>query len=718
MAGRQGQAGAASRILAAMKRFIIATARRPSRNNPTMTARWFCAAALCALSLSSAQAQTTASSADLASPKFGKWGMDLAGRDTRAKPGDDFFRFANGAFLDKLAIPADRNRFGNFDALNELSQRRVRAILEDEAKRAPANPTDEAGKVGAFYKSFMDEARIEQLGAEPLKPELANIAKVQTRDELAALMGRGATTFIRPLFGMYIDADQKAPDRYAVYIGQDGLGLPDRDYYLKPEFAEKKAAYEKYIAQMLTLGGWPNPEANAKAILAFETRIAEASWTKVEQRDADKTYNPMTVADLAKSAPGFAWRAFLDNAELDKVDRVVVGEVTALPKIAAIYNETPIDTLRAWSAFGVIDSSAPYLADRFVQARFEFRSKTLSGTPQLAERWKRGVGAAQSGLGEAIGRVYVARYFTPEAKAKMDALVGELKVAMKARIERLDWMSGETKAKALDKLSKFGVKIGYPTKWRDYSSLKVDPTDLYGNMERSIAFSWRRDVQRLDKPVDRTEWIMTPQTVNAYYNPVMNEIVFPAAILQPPFFDPDADPAVNYGGIGGVIGHEMTHGFDDQGRKYDGDGRLISWWTDSDAGKFETAAKGLGGQYSSFEPLPGAKVNGDLTMGENIADLGGLLLALDAYKLSLKGKPAPVIDGLTGEQRVFYGWAQVWREKARDDARRQQLVTDPHSPSMYRVNGVVRNIDAWYSAFGVKPGDKLYVPPEQRVRIW
>jgi putative endopeptidase len=682
-----------------------------------MNARWFCAAALAAFSLSTAHAQT-ATPADLISPKYGAWGMDLTGRDTSAKPGDDFFRFANGVYLDKLAIPADRTRFGNFDFLNELSQKRVRAILEEEAARAPQAPTDDAGKVGAFYKAFMDEARIEQLGAAPMRSELDNIRKVATHEELAALMGRGATTFIRPLWGLYIDADQKAPDRYAVYLGQGGLGLPDRDYYLKPEFAEKKAAYEKYIATMLQLGGWSDPEGAAKAILAMETKIAEVSWTRVEQRDVDKTYNPMTVAELAAAAPGFAWRPFLDAAELSKVDRLIVGENTSIPKIAAIYAETPIETLRAWSAFGVIDASAPYLSKAFVNARFEFRNKTLSGQPELAERWKRGVAAAQSGLGEAIGRVYVARYFTPEAKAKMDALVGELKVALGQRIDRLDWMSAPTKAKAREKLAKFSVKIGYPEKWRDYSSLQISPTDLYGDMERSVAFSWRRDVARLDKPVDRTEWFMTPQTVNAYYNPTMNEIVFPAAILQPPFFDPDADPAINYGGIGGVIGHEMTHGFDDQGRKSDGDGKLSEWWTPEDAKKFEAAAKGLGTQYSAFEPLPGAKVNGDLTMGENIADLGGLLLALDAYKLSLKGKPAPVIDGLTGEQRVFYGWAQVWREKQRDDARRQQLVTDPHSPSMYRVNGVVRNIDAWYRAFGVKPGDKLYVPPEQRVRIW
>ncbi len=685
-----------------------------------MNARWFCAAALAALSVSSAQAQTAATTApaDLAAPRYGTWGMDLAGRDPAAKPGDNFNRFASGLYLDKLTIPADRTRFGNFDALNELSQRRVRAILDTEAARAPAKPTDEAGKVGAFYKAFMDEATIETLGAKPLQPELASIRKVASRDQLAALMGRGAFGFIRPIFGLYIDADQKDPGRYAVYLGQDGLGLPDRDYYLKPEFAEKKAAYQTYVAQMLRLGGWPNPDAQAKAILAFETKIAQASWSKVEQRDVDKTYNPMSVAELSKAAPGFAWRTFLDAAELKGVDRLIVGEVTAIPKIAAIYAQTPLETLRAWEALGVIDGSSPYLSSPFVNARFEFRNKTLSGQPQLAERWKRGGAAVQSGLGEAVGKVYVERYFTPEAKAKMDALVAQLRVALGARIQRLDWMSAATKAKAQEKLDKFSVKIGYPTKWRDYSALTVSPTDLYGNMERSIAFGWRRDVARLAKPVDRDEWLMSPQTVNAYYNPVMNEIVFPAAILQPPFFDPDADMAINYGGIGAVIGHEMTHGFDDQGRKSDGDGRLSDWWTAEDGAKFEAAAKGLGGQYSAFEPLPGAKINGELTMGENIADLGGLLTALDAYKLSLKGQPAPVIDGLTGEQRVFLGYAQVWREKQRDDARRQQLVTDPHSPPEFRVNGVVRNVDAWYSAFDVKPGEKLYIAPEQRIRIW
>jgi putative endopeptidase len=469
---------------------------------------------------------------------------------------------------------------------------------------------------------------------------------------------------------------------------------------------------------MLSAAGWPNADAEAAAVVALETRIAGASWTKVEQRDPVKTYNPMSTADLAALAPGFPWRPFLENADLGGVATVVVGEKSAFPKIAAIFADTPISTLQAWQAFTVIDSAAPFLSSAFADAHFEFRDKTLGGQAEQKPRWKRAASTIDQGIGEAVGRVYVAKYFTPEAKAKMEALVGDLKVALAARIQRLDWMSPTTKAKALEKLSLLNVKIGYPAKWRDYSSLKLSPDDLYGDVEATQVFEWKRELARLNDPVDRTEWGMTPQTVNAYYDPSQNEVVFPAAILQPPFFDDTADMAVNFGGIGGVIGHEMTHGFDDQGRQYDGHGVLTDWWTPEDAAKFVTQTKHLGEQYDLFEPVPGAHVNGDLTMGENIADLGGLLLALDAYHVSLKGAPAPVLDGLTGDQRVFLGWAQVWRSAAKEDAKRRSLVTDPHSPPEDRVNGVVHNIDAWYAAFDVKPGDALYVAPDQRVRIW
>jgi putative endopeptidase len=452
----------------------------------------------------------------------------------------------------------------------------------------------------------------------------------------------------------------------------------------------------------------------------METKVAEAQWTRAESRNRDKTYNPMTIAELESNAPGFPWRVALKEAGIDKIDRAIVRQNTALPKIAKIFGETPVATLKAWEAFHIVDDAAPLLSKRFVDTHWEFRSKFLNGTQEQRPRWKRAVSVAEGAMGEAIGRTYVAEYFPPESKAKMEKLVGDLRAAMKARIENLQWMGPDTKAKALEKLSKFGVKIGYPSKWRDYSALKIVEGDLAGNAERAGKFEWAYDVNRIGKPVDKGEWGMTPQTVNAYYTSTKNEIVFPAAILQPPFFDPNADPAVNYGGIGAVIGHEITHGFDDQGRKSDGNGVLRDWWTADDAAKFEAQATKLGAQYESinFAQLPGLHIIPRLTMGENIGDLGGILLAYDAYKISLNGQPAPVLDGFTGEQRVFLGWAQVWRTMVRDDALRQMLMTNPHSPGAVRAFAPLRNVDGWYEAFGVKEGDANYVKPEERVRIW
>jgi putative endopeptidase len=632
------------------------------------------------------------------------------------KPGDDFFTYANGTYLKNLQIPADRTRYGAFDALNELSQNRMRAVVEAAAAdKAVSGPR---AQVGAFYRSFTDEAKVGALGAKPLHADLARIKAAKTRADVARLMGASMGSFGGSIFGATIGEDAKDPAHYAVYLGQAGLGLPDRDYYLEPSFAAQKSAYEAYVAKVLTLAGWPNAKADAKAIVELETEIAKVSWTRAERRDDDKMYNATPVADLAKLAPGFDWQPFLAGAGLTKVDRVVVQEKTAFPKIAAIYAKTPISTLKAWAAFNLADQASPYLSKAFDQAHFEFHNKTLGGQQIEAPRWKRGVQVVDGEIGEALGQLYVQAYFPPESKAKMLVLVGDIRDAMRARIQKLDWMSPSTKAKAFEKLDKLRVKIGYPDKWRDYSKLTVKDGDLYGNVERAAAFDWNRQVGRLGGPVDKDEWGMTPPTINAYYNPTGNEIVFPAAILQPPFFDPDGDMAINYGGIGAVIGHELTHGFDDQGRRYDAEGRLTDWWTPEDAKRFEAEATKLGKEYSAFEVLPGAKINGDLTMGENIADLGGLLLALDAYHASLKGQPAPVIDGLTGDQRVFLGWAQVWRGKTRDDKLRQQLVSDPHSPNQARVDVPVRNIDAFYEAFGVKPGDKMYVAPEQRVRIW
>jgi putative endopeptidase len=652
--------------------------------------------------------------AALESPRYGDWGFDLTGMDRSVSPGDDFYTWANGAWFKRTEIPADRTRFGNFDALSVLSEARVRSIIEDAA--AGKVDSADAARIGAAWAAFMDEDRIESLGAAPIAPELDAIRKAKSRDDITALMGKPGANYTA-LMGVFINDDAKDPGRYAVYAGTGGLGLP-RDYYLEPRFADKKAAYEAYVARMLTLIGWAKPAESARAIVALETRIADASWTPTERRQREKTYNPMSLAELQAFTPGYSWNRYFDGAGLRGVDRIVVTTNTAFPKMAKIYGETDLATLKAWQAFHVADGAAPLLSKAFVDASFDFNGRILSGQPEQRPRWKRGVDAVSGMVGQPIGRIYAARYFPPESKAKMEDLVANIRTAMKARIERLDWMSPATKVQALDKLAKFGVKIGYPDRWRDYSGLELRADDAYGNAMRSAEFEWAYRVGRLNGPVDKSEWSMNPQTVNAYYSSIKNEIVFPAAILQAPFFHPDADPAINYGGIGGVIGHEISHGFDDQGRKSDGDGVLRDWWTAEDAAKFSVQADRLGAQYSGYEPIPGFKVQGGLTMGENIGDMGGLSLAYDAYILSLDGKPAPVLDGITGQQRVFLGWAQVWRGKYRDEAMQQMVTSNPHSPPYFRVNGTIRNLDPWYDAFGVKDGDKLWIAPEERVRIW
>ena len=650
--------------------------------------------------------------------KPANWGFDLSGMDRSVTPGDNFFDYANGTNVKNLKIPADQSRTGAFIDLRDLSEARTHKILEDEQAKLPAAPTSGIEKAAALYKAFMDEAAVNKLGATPLKPDLDLVKAVQTPQDFAQLTGRAPTTFLGSLFDLNIQPDAKDPTRSAIYVSQSGLGMPDRDYYLSPDFADKRAQYPAFVEKLLTLEGWPNAKADAAAVVAFETQIAQVNWAKSDQRDDDKTYNPVNPADLAHSAPGFDFATFLKTAGLGSADRLILNENTAIAKIADLAGKTPVATLRAWAAFHLALNASPYLSQDFAETHFEFINKTLQGQPQERPRWKRAVHAAEGALGEAIGEAYVKAYFPPAARTQMAALTRDLRDAFRVRLEHNDWMSPQTRAKALEKLGTFDFQIGYPKKWRDYSALQISATDLYGDMERATAFDWAFQLSHLGKPVDRDLWDMFPQTVNAYNNPLLNEVVFPAAILQPPFFDPKADPAINYGAIGGVIGHEMTHSFDDQGRKHDSLGRLNNWWTPDDEKRFNERAKRFGAEYAAMNVGSGAHINPDLTMGENIADLGGLTLALEAYHASLHGKKAPVIDGLTGDQRVFLGWAQVWRAKIRDAAARQLLTIDPHSPPMARVNGPMQNIDAWYAAFGVKPGQTLYLAPKDRVKIW
>jgi putative endopeptidase len=651
-----------------------------------------------------------------ASAATGGWGFDATGADFAKKPGNDFFRYANGGWHDRALIPADRSSIGPSTVLSINAEARLREIIERAQEGGGSSGQADASKIGAFYMAFMDEARAEALDVQPIAPLIATIQSASTREELVDLMGASCRSFFDSVFHLEIGPDDEAPDRYAVSVGQGGLGL-DRDYYITPRLAEKRSAYLAYMTHLLEMIGWEAPAEAAAAVLAFETAIAAVSWTEAERSDPYKTYNAMTVSALEKTAP-FPWRRLLANADLGSVEHVVVIEKTAIPKIATVYAQTRLDTLKAWQAFHVIDAAAPYLSKRFVAAHFAFRDKVMEGVAEQPERWKRAVAIINDAMGQALGRTYVARYFSPGARTQIADLTAELRVALKARIERLDWMSQQTKRKALDKLARLNVKIGYPDKWQDYSALEVQPDDLVGNIQAVLKFDWLLDLKRLRSRVDRSEWKTSPQTVNAFFDATMNEMILPAGMLQPPFFDPTADPAVNYGGIGAVIGHEMTHGFDNEGRRYNGNGKLSSWWAHADARQFKARAAALVRQFDGYEPLSGVHVKGDVTLGENIADLAGALVALDAYHHSLGDKAAPVIDGLTGDQRFFLSYAQSWREKSTDASIRQQIVSDSHAPVQFRVNGMLRNMDAWYKAFNVKPKDKLYLSPKDRVRIW
>ena len=650
-------------------------------------------------------------SASAQRPQYGDFGFDSSGMDRNAIPGDNFYEYANGTWAKNTPIPPDKSNYGMFSVLEDLSRDRTRQIIEQQA----SNP---ASKIGAAYASFMNTAAIEAKGLAPFEPWLNEIRATQSKTKLAALYAHADRLGIGIPYTMFIGQDRKSSNQYALNVLQGGLGMPDRDYYLSkdPRLAETKAKYLRHVTNMLTLAGEPNAAARAQAIVDFETKVAAVHWTKAESRNVDRTYNKLSLAEMGKLAPGFDFAAMvkLDGAN---VDHVIVFQPSAFKGIASLIGSTPLPVLRDQLMVRSLDAYSAYLPRKFDEESFAFYGTTLNGTPQQEERWKRSVDFTVGALGDDVSKLYVARYFPPETKAAADQLVHNIIAAMDRRIDKLDWMSAGTKAKAHAKLAAFAPKIGYPSKWRDMSGLVIDRNDLLGNAMRSNEFDHAYEIGKLGGPIRRWEWGMTPMTINAYSNPTMVEIVFPAAILQPPFFDPHADPAVNYGGIGAVIGHEMSHQFDDQGAKYDLHGNLVDWWTPADAKNFQSRLDKLGAQYDAYEPLPGFHIQGKLTMGENVADLAGLTVAHDAYLASLGGKAPPVIDGTTGDQRFYLGWAQVWRRNYREPNLRQRLLTDPHSPSEQRTD-TVRNLDPWYSAFGVKPGQKLYLAPADRVRIW
>jgi predicted metalloendopeptidase len=646
-------------------------------------------------------------------------GIDTSNFDRSVRPQDDLFRFVNGGWLNRTEIPGDASSWGALNELREGSRAATHAILQ-EAARSNAPEGSEHRKIGDLYAAYMDSAAIEAKGITPLAGDLEGIATLTSAAQLPQKLASFARLGVAGPLGVGVGPDPKQSTMNVVQASQGGLGLPDREYYLsqEPRMAQARQAYQAYIARLLTLAGQPDAQGAAARVLALETAMAQKQWDRARNRDRNATYNKMGVDQFAALAPSFDVKAYLRAAGMGAATEVVVRQPDYVQALDSIVRTTPVEAWRDYLAFKLLDGTAPYLPAAYGQARFEFRGKTLSGQQEQPVRWKRGVDVVEGTLGEALGRVYVERHFKPEAKARMDEMVRNLKKAYEIGIDSLEWMSPATKAQAKDKLAKFTVKIGYPDRWREYDKVTIRKDDLLGNLRRAGTAQYDEMVSRLGQPVERWRWGMTPQTVNAYYSPSSNEIVFPAAILQPPFFDVNADDAANYGGIGAVIGHEIGHGFDDQGRKSDGEGNLRDWWSAEDAKAFDDRATKLGAQYGAISPIEGMSINPKLTMGENIGDLSGLAQAYRAYRLSLNGKEAPVIGGLTGDQRFFIGFAQIWRTKFRDEALRQRLLSDPHSPGSARAYVPLINNDAFQRAFGVKPGDKMYLPPEQRVRIW
>lgn len=649
-------------------------------------------------------------------------GIDLEYVDGTVRPQDDFFRYFNGKWLATTEIPADRSSSGSFLKVYEETQSQLRTIVEAAAQDAHAIPGSDAQKIGDFYTSFMDDKALDRLGLKPLAGELAGIAALKDKRQIPALIAHLNQLRVNTAYRLAIHQDARDSTKYIVDLEQSGLGMPDRDYYLKrgdAKLSATRAKYQTHIGNMLKLAGDPHAAADARQVLALETGLAKVQWTKVENRDPVKTYNKVELTRLDGLAPGYPWKAYLDAAGVSgKADYVIVSQPSYFSGFNRVLEKMPLSAWKAYLEFHLLSSYAPFLSKPFVDESFSFNGAVLRGIPQNLPRWKRGVVMLDGLIGEIVGKLYVARYFPPEQKARMEALVQNLLAAYRQSIGELDWMSPQTKREALQKLAKFTPKIGYPNKWRDYSALQIVRDDLVGDVMRARIYEYQYQLAKLGKPIDREEWGMTPQTVNAYYNPELNEIVFPAAILQPPFFDPSAEEASNYGAIGAVIGHEISHGFDDQGSQYDGDGNLRDWWTKEDHKNFAAKTRMLVEQYNAFSPVPGYHVNGELTLGENIADNSGLAIAYKAYHLSLGGKEAPVIDGLTGDQRLYMGFAQVWRSKTREAQAIAWLKSDPHSPARFRTDGTLANQPAFYRAFGVKEGDRMYLPPERRVIIW
>ncbi|MCE9789107.1 M13 family metallopeptidase [Shewanella chilikensis] len=648
-------------------------------------------------------------------------GIELENFDHQVRHQDDFYYSVNGKWLATTPIPADKSNYGAFSVLYEESQAALKQIIEEAAAKPNKAEGSVEQKIGDFYAAYMDTTLADQLGIAPLKGQLADIAKTASHADVAALMGKLLTDGSGIPFGFYVNNDAKNSSQYGVYLYQSGLTLPDRDYYLKddPKFVANREAMREYVRKLMSAAGYPHADAAAANVANIELFIAQSQWSRVESRDANKAYNKMSLKELQQLMGGFDFDGFAKAAGLTgKTQDVIVRQPSYFEKLGAEFGKFPVSAWQDYLAFHLVDSYAGLLSQQFVDLHFDFHSKTLMGIQEQKPRWKRAVDGADQVIGELVGKEYVARHFQPEAKARMESMIKNLIKGFEVSIDELEWMTPETKKAAQEKLSKFTYKIGYPDKWKDYSNLEIKADDLVGNYQRYARFEYQDMLAKLGKPIDRSEWHMTPQTVNAYYNPVMNEIVFPAAILQPPFFNMEADDAVNYGGIGAVIGHEISHGFDDQGAKYDGDGNLRNWWTDKDREEFQKRGAQLSAQYSQFEALPGKFVNGDLTLGENIGDLGGLTVALRSYHLSLNGKEAPVMDGLTGDQRFFVGWSQVWRRNYRDEELGRRLLTDPHSPSHYRAMGTPRNVEGFYKAFDLKPTDKMYLSEEDRVKIW